>query len=227
MNTESERASNLQRAFHFSEQDLRDNRQGRLSASQANRLRAELRQLLFLVVGVLAGVGVLTLLSIRFSSTELLYLISCLTVPSLLTFAFTLGTTEAAIAPRAVSKRTGQVHLSRPGMGIFDPPLQAEDIARLAHSPGLRLSRAGQFMLIIEDQVFRLGQEEHAALRPSFYTVYYVPQLNKVVAVEPIVPSDTELLRDDLETLARQVLPGGGPVHIAEPLDSLGEDVRA
>lgn len=227
MNTEPERASALQRAFHFSEQDLRDNRQGRLSASQASRLRAESRQLLFLVVGVLAGVGVLTLLSIRFSSTELFYLISCLTVPSLLTFAFTLGTTEAAIAPRAVSKRTGQVHLSRPGMGIFDPPLQAEDIARLAHSPGLRLSRAGQFMLIIEDQVFRLAQEEHGALSPSYYTVYYVPQLNKVVAVEPMVPSDTDSLRADLETLARQVLPGGSPVHIAEPLDTLGEDVRA
>jgi hypothetical protein len=227
MTNESERASTLQRAFHFSEQDLRENRLGKLSAAQANRLRTESRQLLFLVVGVLAGVGVLTLLSIRFSSTELFYLISCLSVPALLTFAFTLGTTEAAIGPRAVSKRTGQIHLSRPGMGIFDPPLQAEDIARLAHSPGLRLSRAGQFMLIIEDQVFRLGQEEHAALRPSFYTVYYVPQLNKVVAVEPIVPADTDAIRDDLETLARQVLPGTSPVHIAEPLDNLGEDVRA
>jgi hypothetical protein len=223
METGTDRKARIEQAFNFTEADLRENRQGRLSTAQVDRLRSSARQTLFIILGVLAALGLLTLLSVRISGGELFILISCLTVPALVAFSFTLGTTEAAISPRTVSKRTGQLHLSVLPIG-FDPPLKQEQVERLAQRS--RFPRQSMYSMIIEDLEFRLTLEEHAALTPGVYTVYYIPTLNKIVAMELVAVTADGAPLPEVSELAAEIVPSG-PVIVADPLDESDEDVRA
>jgi hypothetical protein len=187
--------SSLQKAFKFTADDLKENRQGRLSDTQAARLRREAARLSSLVVGVMAGLGILTILSARPSSGEVIIFLFCLGVPALLTLSMTVGVTEASIGPRVVTKRTGQVHLGY-GMLEFTPPLDYDQSARVSRR--WMVGSQGAYKLIIADQMFRLNRDEFEALALGIYTVYIVPTLNKIVALElidigvPLAPQEVE-----------------------------------
>jgi hypothetical protein len=208
--------TSLEVAFSFTAQDLRENRQGNLSESQAARLRSGATRTLLVVLAVLGGLGFLTILSVDSSPTELFLMLSCLTVPALGTFAFTLGTTEAAISPRLVSKVSGQIHLAY-GLMNYNPPLDYDQQRTVRH---FVLGQYGAYSMIVSDKQFRLSKEEYEALATiGYYVVYFVPTLNRIVAIERI---DGELLAPP------PALESGVPSPIlSETYDEGGESVRA
>jgi hypothetical protein len=160
---------------------MAENRQGHLSTAQAARLRREAIRLAAIIVAFLAGLGVVTIFSARLSASEMFPLFLCLTVPALVTLAFTIGVTENAIGPRTVSKITGQVHLAF-GLMDYSPPLDYDQ--RMSADRGMMLGFAGSYRMIVGNQRFRLSRDEYNALRPAVYTIYYLPTIRKVVAVE-------------------------------------------
>jgi hypothetical protein len=190
------RETGLERAFHFTPDDLRENRQGQLSASQVERLRHRSGRTAGIILVILSGLAILTVLSAQPTTGEIPVFLLCLIVPAIVTLVFTVGTTEAAILPRVVSKRTGQVHLAAAPLG-YTPPL---DDAALNAFPGRRrwltgLGLAGsgvdQYSLIIDDQRFSLTQDEFQAFTPAIYTVYFLPTIHKIVSVELVSVSET------------------------------------
>jgi hypothetical protein len=209
--------TSLEEVFSFTAQDLRENRQGSLSESQAARLRSGASRTLLVVLAVLAGLGFLTLISANSSPTELFLMLSCLTIPALGTFAFTLGTTEAAISPRVVSKVSGQIHLAYGMMG-YNPPLDDEQLRTVRH---FVLGQNGAYSMIVGDKQFRLNKEEYDALAMGYYVVYFVPTLNRIVSIERI---DGEIVAP----LPPPALEAGAPSPvISETYDEGGESIRA
>ncbi len=180
----------LERAFSFTEQDLNQNMQGKLSDSQVARLRGEAYQTLYLIVGALAIIGVLALLSFRADAGELLLLLSCLILPAVVTFVFTVGNTEAALSARTVSKVSGMIHLAY-GMMPYQPPLQ-DDFKPVQR--GVVLGYQAAYRLAIADREFRLDRDQHEALSAGYgyYNIFFVPTLNKIVSVQRIDPSQPE-----------------------------------
>ncbi|MCC7446246.1 MAG: hypothetical protein IT324_02465 [Anaerolineae bacterium] len=190
----------LQNVFRFTDGDLKDNRQGRLSDAQVSRIRRSAAKTPLVIIGILAVLGVLAVMSAQPSPSELPIFLIFLIIPAVVTLALTVGVTEAAIAPRVVSKRSGQIHLAEAPFG-FNPPLTDEETlnAFVPHrSPlpignGKRVKRpVGMYSLLIDDQLFRLSPDEYHALTPSVYTIYFVPTIQKIVALEPVaVPTRT------------------------------------
>lgn len=180
----------LERAFSFTEQDLKQNMQGRLSDAQVARLRQEAYQILYLVVGALAIVGFLALLSFRANASELLLLLSCLILPAIVTFVFTVGTTESALSARTVSKVSGMIHLAY-GMMPYQPPLP-DDFKPVQR--GVVFGYQAAYRLAIADREFRLDRDQYEALSAGYgyYNVFFVPTLNKIVSVQRIDPSEPE-----------------------------------
>lgn len=184
MDTNQETA--LEKAFNFTVEDLRYNRRGELAPRQANRLRQRASRTFVSVLGVLAILGVLSILTVASSPGELTLFLICLTVPAFVTLAATIGITEASISPRVVSKRTGQVHLAAVPSG-YNPPLTDAQSLRLV---GRRMGSTGLYSMVLEDLEFRLSSTEHGALTPAIYTVYFIPTLHKIVAIELVSITD-------------------------------------
>jgi hypothetical protein len=206
----------LQTLFGFNDADVRVNRIGKLSDNQTARLRAESTNFLYIILAALAVIGILAMFSFRATAGELFTLGTCIVVPGLLAFTYTLGRTNAALKPRVVSKVIGQVHLSTPPVG-FQPPLRAEQAALIPQRMGF--GGPAMYMLVVGDQVFALSHDQHAALRPALYTVYYVPTLRKIVALEEMA---------DLNSSARPVPALDAPAEAPAlpPTDDLNEEAR-
>jgi hypothetical protein len=173
----------LQKAFEFTPQDLSENRQGQLSPAQVERLRRRAGRLALIIIGVLGVLGVLTVLSARNAANEVPIFLLCLAVPALITLAFTVGTTEAAILPRVVTKRTGQVHLAY-GLGAYVPPLDygQQQIRRRFH-----FGYEGSYRMIIGEQEYIIGREQYFAMQPGIYVaIYLVATIDRIVSVEVI-----------------------------------------
>lgn len=206
----------LQQVFGFTPDDLRENRQGRLTAVQAGRLRGEAARVLYLVVGALALIGIMAMISFRASANELFMLISCLVVPGLITFAFTFGLTESAIGPRVVSKTSGLLHRSY-GFTGYEPPLDAGQI-RSART--FMFGQQAAYRIVVGEKEFRLDKDRYEALTPGYYTVYFVPTLNKIVSIQRIDPES--------ETGFSPKLKRDKPLIIAPDLPDEGEEtIRA
>lgn len=187
----------LQKVFRFTDGDLRDNRQGRLSDAQVSQIRRSAARTPLVIIGILAVLGVLSILSAQPAASELPIFLLFLIIPAVVTLALTVGVTEAALAPRVVSKRRGQIHLAEAPFG-FNPPLTDEETLNaftprrspipLPFGNGSRVKRpVGMYSLLIDDQLFRLSPDEYHALTPAVYTIYFVPTIQKIVAVEPVV----------------------------------------
>lgn len=173
----------LEKAFEFTPEDLSENRQGKLSPAQVERLRRRAGRLSLTIIGTMGVLGVLTVLSARGAANEVPILFLCLGVPALITLAVTVGTTEAAISPRVVTKRTGQAHLAY-GMGDYVPPLEQD------HVPVARrnmFGRQGAYRLIVDNQEFMISQEQYQAMQPGvFVAVYFVATIDRIVSVEAL-----------------------------------------
>jgi hypothetical protein len=185
----------LQNVFRFTDGDLKDNRQGRLSDAQVSRIRRSAAKTPVVIIGILVVLGVLAYLSAQPSPNELPIFLIFLIIPAIVTLALTVGVTEAALSPRVVSKRSGQIHLAEAPFG-FNPPLTDEETlsafaprrSPLPFGTGNRVKRpVGMYSLLIDDQLFRLSPDEYHALTPTMYTIYFVPTIQKIVAVEPVV----------------------------------------
>ncbi|PJF35960.1 MAG: hypothetical protein CUN49_07875 [Candidatus Thermofonsia Clade 1 bacterium] len=186
------RESQLERAFNFTDADLKQNMQGKLSEAQIARLRQEAYQILYLVVGALAIIGFLALLSFRATASELLLLLSCLIAPAVIAFVFTVGTTESALSARTVSKVSGMIHLAY-GMMPYQPPLP-DDFQPVQR--GVVFGYQAAYRLAIADREFRIDREQYEALSAAYgyYNVFFVPTLNKIVAVQRIELSEPETI---------------------------------
>lgn len=213
----------LQKVFRFTGGDLKDNRQGRLSDSQVSQIRRSAARTPLVIIGILGVLGVLAILSARPSASEIPIFLIFLIIPAVVTLALTVGVTEAALSPRVVSKRSGQIHLAVAPFG-FNPPLTDEETLNafttrrsplsLPFGGGNRVKRpVGMYSMLIDDQLFRLSPNEYNALTPAVYTIYFVPTIQKIVAVElasaperasdaaPGLPAPAMLDDDDRDTL--------------------------
>jgi hypothetical protein len=209
----------LEKTFQFTPDDLKQNRQGQLSASQADRLRRSAGRTALIILAILGVLGIMAILSAQPSTSELPIFFLCLIVPAAVALAFTVGITEAAIAPRVVTKRSAQIHLARAPFG-YEPPLDATTAptfpVRQRFSPvrGRFGAPIGQYSMIIDDQGFSLTRDEFEALIPAIYNVYFLPTLHKIVSVElvslaegalqePSTPAVPQRFDDDSQDVLR------------------------
>jgi hypothetical protein len=175
--------TSLQRAFKFTDDDLRENRQGQLSPKQRSFLRRQAIQVSVIILSILAVLGMITIYSAQPTTNEISLFLMCLITPALITLAMTVGLTETAIGPGVVSKRTGQIHLSY-GMEDFHPPLSSDQKVRGAPRFGISYGWASSYKMVIGDQLFHLSRDEYQTLAEGLYTVYFVPTINKIVSLE-------------------------------------------
>ncbi len=185
----------LEKAFNFTPDDLSENRRGNLSATQIERLRRGSVRMAVIILAILAVLGVMSIVSAQLSPDELPIFLLCLIVPAIVTLALTVGITEAALSPRVVSKRTGQIHLASAPFG-YQPPLDDEQLLSFGRPQRLWLPwqggvrrPVGQYSMIIDDQQFQLTPDQYQLLIPGNYTVYFVPTIRKIVSIEPITVS--------------------------------------
>jgi len=188
----SDYRSNLEKAFGFTEADLYDNRQGRLAPSQAARLRGHSLRIFLAIVAFLAFVTIPAFLIMDSTPQELTVVLACTILPVVaFTFAFTVAVTEAAVAPRVVSQLSGQIHLGYGVMG-YNPPLDNEQV-RFART--VFMARAASYRMVISNREFRLSRDEFEALAVGYYSVYFLPSMNKIVAIQRIDPDFKEQSR--------------------------------
>lgn len=173
----------LEKAFEFTPEDLKENRQGHLSPAQVERLRRRAGRLALIIIGVLGVLGILAVLSARNAANETPLFLLCLAIPALITLAFTVGTTEAAILPRVVTKRTGQVHLAY-GLGDYVPPL---DYGQQHARRRFHFGYEGSYRMIVGEQEYVIGREQYYAIQPGAYiAIYLVNTIDRIVSVEVI-----------------------------------------
>jgi hypothetical protein len=184
--------SALAKAFNFTVDDLRMNRQGRLSPTQIALLRRNASRTVIPILLVLGGLGVLTILTAPMNGNEMFMLLLALGIPAFFAISLTVGLTEAAVGPGLVAKMTGQAHLAY-GMFQYNPPLTPEQWKALKIAFGFKLGNniislgyVGAYRLAINDLEFRVSRDEHAALEMVLYNVYYLPTLRKIVSLEPL-----------------------------------------
>jgi hypothetical protein len=178
-----QKQSPLGEAFGFTENDLAENRRGNLTDAQMANLRRSAGQIALIVIGVLGAVGVLTIFSAQPDSSEVPVFLLCLGVPALVTLAFTVFATEAALVPRVVAKSSGVVHLAY-GMFAYTPRLD-EGQQRIRRR--FRFGRMGGHTMIIGDQEFTLTRDQWSLLKAGSYAnIYYLPTLHKIVSIEII-----------------------------------------
>src|SRR5258708_16189610 len=184
----------LGNAFGFTEDDLEDNRQGRLSNAQIAHLRRNAGMTAVIVIAVLGVLGILSVVSAGPDRQGMPIFLFCLGMPALFTLAFTVVATEIAVSPRVVAKRSGVVHLA---YGIFDykPPLNnppppppitprrpfggAFDSGPALDNPRRRVfrrfmfGRMGAYTMMIGEEEFRLSRDQWELLRPGGYAAVY------------------------------------------------------
>ena len=186
--------SALEKAFQFTPDDLKLNRQGRLSPTQIAHLRKDASRRAIPILLVLGGLGILTVLTApnTGSASELFILLLALGIPAFLTISLTIGLTEAAIAPGLVTQQTGQAHLAY-GIYSYNPPLTPEQWQHLKLAGGFKvgnmiigLGYQGAYRIVINDLEFRVTRDEHRGLAMVVYNVYYLPTIRKIVSLEPL-----------------------------------------
>ncbi|MEP7286069.1 MAG: hypothetical protein ABI947_09915 [Chloroflexota bacterium] len=207
----------LEKAFSFTPDDLKENRQGKLSATQAALLRHGAQQVALIVLGVLGTLGIFALISSRPSSGELPIFLLCLIVPAALILAVTVGAAEVAILPGVCATQTGIAHMAygmfdftppldnrQPASGNFrqfsrrsgvEPPLTSTSTGGSTPTNSLRLSYGGNgtYRLVVNNQRFRLTREQYQEIQPgALITIYYLPTIHKIVALE-IVDNNIQL----------------------------------
>lgn len=147
-------------AFNFTEDDLKENRRGKLSAAQMNILRADAIRMTAIIGACILAVSVLTLISLRGASAGELEMVAffALGVAGFAVYYF-IGRTELALAQREVEAITGEVEIL--------------------------LTVNGSPFLKVGDKMFHLTQTEARAFQPkAAYTIYRVSLLRKIVAIE-------------------------------------------
>ena len=77
----------VEKTFHFTTKDLSENRQGRLSTSQAERLRRGAARTALIILGVMGAVGILAIASSSPSPGEIPIFLFCLIPPALIALA--------------------------------------------------------------------------------------------------------------------------------------------
>jgi hypothetical protein len=213
--------SELAKAFQFTTDDLKLNRQGRLSPTQTARLRKEASRQALPILAVLGALGILTVLTApnSGSGSELFILLLALGIPAFVTISATIGLTEAAVAPGLVAKQTGQAHLAY-GMFGYNPPLTPQQWHDLKLAFGFKLrgyvispGYEGSYRMLINDLEFRVSRDEHATLGMIIYNIYYLPTIRKIVSLEPL-ELDVQPVRR-----AEKLLPPPDPV-----LETIGSD---
>lgn len=211
--------SSLEKVFNFNEQDLRANRQGKLSDAQVNRIRGHSFRVMFAILGALTAIVVMALLSGQTSPSELTLALTCVVLPiAAFTFAFTVGITEAALGPRTASKVSGQIHLAY-GLMAYAPPLDYDQQRQLR---GFVIQRAGSYRLVISDRLFQLDKDQYEALAVGYYAVYFVPTINKIVSIQRIDPDITTLPPAIEHETPAVIVPSGAPLPGED-----SEEVRA
>lgn len=205
MGMNSEYQTNLEKAFGFTEADLYDNRQGRLSAAQIARMRGHSTRLFLAVVGFLALITVPSFILSGADPGELGVVLACTLLPIVaVTFAFTMGVTESALSARAVSKLSGQIHLAY-GLMSYVPPLDYDQV-RVART--LIVGRTASYRMVVNNREFRLHRDEYEAFTAGvYYSIYFVPTLNKIVGVQRIDPDFKEPL-DKPDIIVTALPPG-------------------
>lgn len=203
----------IETAFLFTQDDLKQNRQGRLAPSQIAQLRRKAARLCLPVLAILGALGVLTILSVPAAGDEFLLLLLCLGVPALVTLTLTIGMTESAIGPALVTKISGEAHFAY-GIFGYDPPLSEQQVRKLKRQYSAYLGYYGSYRMAVGEMEFQLNRDEFNALGVGFYNVYYVPTIRKIVSVEKL----------DLDP----TLPKAAPIRPAElvdpAMDAVGDD---
>lgn len=176
----------LETAFGYTGVDLLRNRSGKLSEAQAAKIRNESYQLFYYVVGALALIGILTLFSFQPNGDELIAILIGLGIPAGIAYWLMIRPVEQALKAGEVSQRRGQIYLTMPGAGYFsfNPPAPEEQIIKAAKVYRYGINRPGLYMLLIDDYLLKLSIKQHEALVPGPYTVYFVPKINRIVAIE-------------------------------------------
>lgn len=215
----------LRQVFDFTDSDLASNRMGELSQRQLTKLRMGANRNFALSMVMILAVGVLALFTIPNTSSEVSIALFTLAIPTFVAFRLTIGAVMRVAAPNTVQKRTGQVYLRVPMKG-FAPPLPPEKLAMLATRRGwFDTSYSSLYMMVIEDQVFALDQQKYAVMSPSVYTVYFLPTMHKIMAVEIVAYSDEKAKRiiDVPEGVPLMPLTSGQPSGL---FDRHGEDLK-
>ncbi|MBX3063972.1 MAG: hypothetical protein U0528_19185 [Anaerolineae bacterium] len=207
----------IETAFLFTQDDLKQNRQGRLSPAQIAQLRRKAARLSLPILAIIAALGVLTILSVPAAGDEFLMLLLCLGVPALVTLTLTIGMTEAAVGPSLVTKISGEAHFAY-GIFGYDPPLGEQQIRRLKRQYSAYFGYYGSYRMVVGEMEFQLSRDEFQALGVGFYNIYFVPTIRKIVSVEKL----------DLDPS----LPKAAPIRPAElvdpAMDAIGdEELRA
>lgn len=175
--------SELERVFQFTQDDLRLNRQGRLSPSQHTRLRQLATRRATPILLIIGALGILTLLSVEATTQEVPLFLLCLGLPAIVTFVMTIGLTETAIGPGLVTKRSGQIHL-RYGIHNFDPPLTDQQARQYNRTLVNWMHIQGSYSLYVSDTQFQISREQYFALTPQVCHAYFLPTIRQIVAVE-------------------------------------------
>jgi hypothetical protein len=173
----------LERVFQFTQDDLRLNRQGKLSPTQQTRLRRVAMQRATPILLILGALGILTLLSVPATTQEVPLFLLCLGIPAIVTFTMTIAMTESAVSPGLVTKRSGQLHL-RYGIHNFDPPLSEQQTWKYNRNIANWLHNVGNYSAFINDVQFQISREQFFALVPQVCHVYFVPTIRQIVAIE-------------------------------------------
>ncbi|HLY25705.1 MAG TPA: hypothetical protein VKQ72_05155 [Aggregatilineales bacterium] len=171
----------LERAFHFTPEDLQQNKEGRLSQAQAQHLRGRAVSLAAIILVILLGAGILTIGTGQADPGETGVVILAIVIPAMIILAVTVGATELAIMPAVVSKRMGTLYLAY-GIGVYNPPLEASEKVIYRR---FWLGREGAYAVLVDDQEFRVTRDQWQLLPPGAYAVvYWIPTIRKVVSIE-------------------------------------------
>jgi len=145
--------------FGFNEQDIEENRRGKLSERQAGIIRSEGFRTALVICGIIIGIVLLAVVSTQsVQGGEIQCVGGLMFMIVLYVFYHYIIRIEAAVRPRTVQALTGQ--------------------------PTLIVNPNGSIMTI-SGQIFKLSLSEARAFRPdTAYTLYIVPALRRIVAVE-------------------------------------------
>ena len=199
----------LEKQFHFTEDDLQLNREGRLSRTQMAYLRRRAYSFSAIVVAAIAILGLLSYFSAQPDPPDFAFMWA-LIIPVVIVVAGTIGATELAILPGVVSKLNGTVYLAY-GMAAYEPIREDNRRGRR-----FMLGRTGAYTLLIQDQEFRISRDQWNLIRPgAIGTVYWIPTIRKIVALE-IIDHDLKEIEPILhqaEYVPLPLLPDHGDDH--------------
>jgi hypothetical protein len=102
---EVQQQTSLEKVFNFTPDDLRENRQGRLSTAQLVHLRRIAQRMAFTILGILGVLAVLTIVTTASIVNDLPIFFLVLITTAAIILGVTVGATEVAIGPKVVAIR--------------------------------------------------------------------------------------------------------------------------